>query len=461
MTLTKTITSNIYTVTPYDVLIKCSCIANNIAITMPDAGQSFDKEVTIEKIDTTTNTVTVNGSTLYDIGDYITLKSDGKTWSIVDFHISFDAKEYFRFNLSPTQVPTTKGCLYFDSLSDTLALVLGNGVVYQFGEENYIRAINNSGGDFTNGKCVFLEDSSGAFPEINLADADNYANSQRTIGLITQDIDNGAFGRVTVFGLVRGLNTSSYTAGDCLYLSTTAGELTTTAPADGKARIKVGSVIVASATDGWIFVCLKEEKYMFGDPDAGNYSYFDADGVKVSKGDARVYEDLQFSVSNGKVPASNFPTYETLTTGTRAYSFDVNEYIDLQTNEPSHGCDFTQTVSFHAHVTNKTANTSGSSQYVKLEITCGYCAVDGTWTEFTANGEVEIPDQTSALTKQIVSINSSTLNLANVGLGGQITPVIKRITATGGTEYADVVFITQVGIHALNDQDGSRGVGSK
>jgi hypothetical protein len=48
------------------------------------------------------------------------------------------------------------------------------------------------------------------------------------------------------------------------------------------------------------------------------------------------------------------------------------------------------------------------------------------------------------------------VDLSTYKVGGQIEARVKRIAATGGTEYADDVYITQVGIHLENDTLGSR-----
>lgn len=460
--LTKTISAPIYTVTPKDVLVKCNCIANNIAITLPDATQNFGQEVTVQKIDTSSNTVTVEDKTLIDKGDYVTYTSNGTTWSLVDEYLTSKVRDYMVFNTEYDGNPTTAGTLFWDKQDGTLTVVINGGSVkLQIGQEMYIKAVNKTGVTITNGSVVYVNGAQGNRPTIALADADNYNDSLKVIGMVTADIANNAEGFVTTSGLVRDLNTSSLSAGDCVYLSQTAGSYAKASPPDGKARVVVGMVIKSHVTDGWICVRPKEITYMFGDPDAGNYSYYDANGVRVAKNSARLYEDLQFSTSSGKVPAVNFPSYETLTAGTRAYAFDVNEYLDLASNEPPHGTDFTSTANFHAHVTIKTANSTGASRYVKLQITCAYCAVDGEWVEFTATGEVEFPDGSPALHKKICTIDSATIDLSNVAIGGQISPVIKRISATGGTEYADSVFITQIGLHHLKDQDGSREVFSK
>lgn len=71
------------------------------------------------------------------------------------------------------------------------------------------------------------------------------------IGLTTTAIANGADGVVVVAGVFNDFNTSSFTAGNILYVAT-AGGLTTTQPTTGSGA--VGVVLKANATTGAILV---------------------------------------------------------------------------------------------------------------------------------------------------------------------------------------------------------------
>ena len=71
------------------------------------------------------------------------------------------------------------------------------------------------------------------------------------IGLATTAIANGSDGVVLVSGIFTGLNTSSYTAGNRLYVGTSGG-LTATQPAGGSGA--TGVVLKADSTTGVILV---------------------------------------------------------------------------------------------------------------------------------------------------------------------------------------------------------------
>ena len=179
------------------------------------------------------------------------------------------------------------------------------------------------------------------------------------------------------------------------------------------------------------------------------------DGVKGLRliRSGRVYEDIQFAVDIGKVPASNAPTWEAFTTNTSEYAFDIDDYIDLQSQEMPHWWDEGTELEAHVHITNKTAQATGADRFVKLTLYLAYADGGAAWTEHAAlSAELTIPTGTAAKTNHYLSVASFTWA---VGIGTQVKARIKRIAATGGTEYADDVYFTQVGLHAIVNSMGS------
>ena len=168
-----------------------------------------------------------------------------------------------------------------------------------------------------------------------------------------------------------------------------------------------------------------------------------------------VYDDLQFPTGAGKVPASNAPTWETLTTNTRTYSFAVNDYIDLQCSELPHWWKEGTNGDAHLHLTLKTANSTGSNRYAKFTIWVAYVDTNETWVEQSPiTAELTIPTGSAAL--KALYLDMGDVILTNYLIGGQVKIRVKRIAATGGTEYASNIFITQCGVHLQKDTMGSR-----
>lgn len=191
-----------------------------------------------------------------------------------------------------------------------------------------------------------------------------------------------------------------------------------------------------------------------GDGGTTNFTKIEADGTIEFNGAATVWEDLQFTISDAKVPASNFPTWETFTTNTKEYSFAVNDYIDTKANETHHAWKLGTNGNVHLHVTTKAANSTGSNRYAKFTIYLSYCDTGEAWQETSLTAELTIPDGTSAL--QMFYLDIGDLTLTNYVMEAEIKMRVSRIAATGGTEYAGNIFLTQAGIHLEHDTIGSR-----
>lgn len=191
--------------------------------------------------------------------------------------------------------------------------------------------------------------------------------------------------------------------------------------------------------------------------DDTNYITIDANGEVLQVGAATVYEDVQFPVAVGKIPGANAPTWEQMGTLTNhaEYAFSVDDYIDCQAGEPSHGWYEGSASDVHAHITLKTAQSTGGNRYVKITVYLAIADVNGVWSElgpYTA--EQTIPTGTAALTHYLLDLGDATLT--GYHIGSQIKARVRRIAATGGTEYADDVYITQVGMHMQKNRLGSR-----
>jgi len=115
-------------------------------------------------------------------------------------------------------------------------------------------AKNESGATLLKGKVVSITGVSGNETLVDLADSDN-ATARPAFGLVYADANNNAACEVVTFGNLTGLNTSAFSEGDTLYVSTSAGELTATPPSGESADIQnIGRVIRSHASAGIIKV---------------------------------------------------------------------------------------------------------------------------------------------------------------------------------------------------------------
>ena len=159
-----------------------------------------------------------------------------------------------------------EGRLFYDSENHTLSLYNDEAdVTLQLGQEEFLRVRNNTGGTIYNGSGVRIIGAHGnAAPTIEPAIASTEEKSQ-IVGLATHDIENETFGYVTTYGIVRDVNTSSFTAGDELFLdASTSGNLTNVSPTIPNYKVTVGHVITSHA-NGSILVQIGHPKLGGGD----------------------------------------------------------------------------------------------------------------------------------------------------------------------------------------------------
>ncbi len=114
-------------------------------------------------------------------------------------------------------------------------------------EESYVIARNTTGSTIPLGSVVYASGSTGQRPEIALADADLHSD---VIGVTAEAIANNNYGKVITQGNLLTFDTSAWVAGTILYLSTTAGGVTSTEPNHPASSVVIGVVLYQHATNG-------------------------------------------------------------------------------------------------------------------------------------------------------------------------------------------------------------------
>ena len=104
-----------------------------------------------------------------------------------------------------------------------------------------IEVIKAAAGTISLGDVVQIVGHNGTLPTIELADA-SAAATMPAIGIARETITEAASGIVVILGQVSGLDTSSFTEGDPVYVSETAGDFTATAPT-GAALVQTIAII--------------------------------------------------------------------------------------------------------------------------------------------------------------------------------------------------------------------------
>lgn len=179
---------------------------------------------------------------------------------------SYRADQFF-LNTNPATAPTpTKGSITWNSVDQTADLGMDYGVIQQIGLETYARVENATGVTIPNGTVVGfagvgLNNVLSVTPYI----ADGSQPTLYILGVMTHDLPNaGEVGYCSVWGHVRGIDTSAFSVGDILYASpTVAGGFTNVKPTAPNNVIPVAAVLESDATNGEIFVrpTIEQQKY--------------------------------------------------------------------------------------------------------------------------------------------------------------------------------------------------------
>ena len=129
----------------------------------------------------------------------------------------------------------------------------GGNVNLQIGQEMLVRVKNAEGEIIRNCQAVFVSGASGSRPEVSTPIASNLSEAPLTIGLATEELAVNTNGFINTFGLVRGCDTSAWSAGDILYLSPSEeGNMTNVRPTPPNMSVILGEVLFSNVNEGVI-----------------------------------------------------------------------------------------------------------------------------------------------------------------------------------------------------------------
>ena len=167
------------------------------------------------------------------------------------YKLTADAVE---FSLTPTNAPGA-GQIAYDGASGALSYLLNSSnVLSRIGQTMHAYVHNAEAVTITKGQAVYLFSASGNKASVKLAFNTSDATSAKTFGLAAEDIGANQNGMVICQGVLEGLNTGMYAAGDTLYLGSTPGGYTNVKPYAPNHFVYVGIVERANAGNGQIYV---------------------------------------------------------------------------------------------------------------------------------------------------------------------------------------------------------------
>jgi len=225
---------------------------------------------------------------------------------------------YIGLDTSVASVPDEQGLIYWDASRSTAALIM-NGTLQHIGQDTFFYVKNSTGSSISKGVAVRFDGTDGASGHIKIAPflANGTYPSSYFMGVTAEAIANGAFGQVMHFGELDGINTSSYTAGDLLYASTsTAGGFQTTVPVAPNNIVLIAAAI-NSKNNGAIIVrptygsnINQDEGVKITSPTTGDLLQLQAGGLWENKTKAQILggTSAQFVKGDGSLDSNTYGT---------------------------------------------------------------------------------------------------------------------------------------------------------
>ena len=186
--------------------------------------------------------------------------------------------------------------------------------------------------------------------------------------------------------------------------------------------------------------------------DATNYTDIENDGTIEINGTATVFNDIQFSLSTAKVPAANFPSWDSFTGNLSKFTFAVNDFVDLEAKETIHG--YKEGTNLHVHVHIYTNGIDGTARTVKYQVEYTITNPDAVASAATISIQATIPASTADLTHTVIDLGDITGT--SILHGADISLQFKRIAKDSGVDPTNNPFVSMVGIHVEDDMVGSR-----
>jgi hypothetical protein len=150
------------------------------------------------------------------------------------------------------------GRLYYDiNTADLQYNTIVNGVSMNLGQQLVVKVKNNSLSTINKGKLVRINGGLGNNPTIATASWETDAVSANTLGMMMNTVINNDFGYVLLSGVIIGVDTGTFSAGQVIYLSS-SGDYTNIQPTAPRHSVKIGEVVrVGNSSVGSIFVSIQ------------------------------------------------------------------------------------------------------------------------------------------------------------------------------------------------------------
>jgi cytoskeletal protein CcmA (bactofilin family) len=187
-----------------------------------------------------------------------------------------------------------------------------------------------NGDALTKGDVVYVSGYSGTKTQVGLADASD-SSKMPAFGIVAAD-PVGVNVDVVTFGTLKSINTSTYTDGDELYVSTTAGQLTATAPSGEGNLVQKIAKVVRAHNSGNIKVMGAGRTNATPNLNNGNIFIGDSNNQAVTTSLATQVSTLETSHDDVLVDGDFTSNGFMKRTGAGTYAVDSNTYLTSEAN---------------------------------------------------------------------------------------------------------------------------------
>ena len=190
--------------------------------------------------------------------------------------VNIDWVPYLGFDTAPPWIGTTAGQFWFDSSTGSFNAKMGNNnITQQVGEELFIYGKASATISDSPLQIVYHTGTVGASSVITFAPTiAGITDINAIVGVATENIANNSFGRVTSFGVVRGITTNGTAYGevwaddDVIWYNPVTGNPTKVEPVAPNIKIQVGIIINAGSGGSGSFQVLLRPGSKLGGTDS-------------------------------------------------------------------------------------------------------------------------------------------------------------------------------------------------
>lgn len=198
------------------------------------------------------------------VNDLWTNTTDDTSWICVDTTTTAAVWKPIASTTSGAGTPTATatvpdfiGQVYIDTSAEDVYVAIDTAAASDFvqvdaagggTDVNVLSVEKNTAGTINKGQVVYIAGYDTDKPTVELADADDTATIP-PVGVANASITDSTAGDIVVSGIIDGMDTSSFSAGDNVYLDTTAGALVATRP-DQEWVYRIGQVVYSHASNG-------------------------------------------------------------------------------------------------------------------------------------------------------------------------------------------------------------------